>query len=449
VPEDKVIIKDALTSICTGTGTVQQSPVRFWMQDNLAVSLDGRESLKFGEAVRETLKNSLVLENLSISEIEQAMQAIISNALKLPTQRRRAQVESEVDGFFASVRRRIEEFEVVVPIYNLRLSNTLKLGDVRFETFSEYQAKKWIKAFKDLLRNNPHYDEAAKKEMVASNTKRFIESLKNGVCAKTKVCASERRANEVAFRKINEALDIIKLYCLTREGPRGSNAGLKGEVLERTIRSVLMRPTSRKALYPSLEKMGPLYELEIDATLLKMMRKYGLRKLDCTLIKKNRSWVERKILRAIYWFSRIFDTPLQKIDDEKILAIRGSHPDITEEIFEYGRINDRLVKAVVALESLLVLEKREAVQNNIAERAAYVLGKDFETRKNIKRFIKKVYEYRSETVHNGFTYVSWGELNQLTQLVRGAIITMILRKDRLKLESKDDFYEYFEKMKLS
>jgi hypothetical protein len=377
------------------------------------------------------------------------MMGIISNAVQVPTQNRRAQIESEVDAFFASVATTVEEFEVIVPIYNLKISNNFKVGDVRFEKFSKHQEKKCMDILKEVLRANRHYDEAAKKRMSVLYEERFIKPLRNSTYAKTGIKASEKRANEIALRKINEAIDIVRLFCLANEGPHGSNTGLKGEVLERTSRNVIKYSTSKKGFYPTLEQMGPLYEQEIDATLLKTMKKYGLNKLNTILLKKDRNWIERKIIRAIYWFSRIFDTPLQRIDDEKILAMRERQSEKTEEIFEYGRINDRLVKTIIALESLLTLDNREAVQNNIAERTAFILGKDFKTRKSIKRFIKDVYGYRSETVHNGFTYVSKSELNQLIELVRSAIITMILRKDRLQLKSKQDLREYFEKLKFS
>ena len=120
----------------------------------------------------------------------------------------------------------------------------------------------------------------------------------------------------------------------------------------------------------------------------------------------------------------------------------------TEEIVEYGYLNERLLKTMVALESLLIIGN-EPVQNNIAERAAFILGLNYNDRKRIKKFIKDMYKLRSNVVHRGFTYISIGELKHLISLVRETIIVLILKKDRFGLETQQDFYEWFEKKKLS
>jgi hypothetical protein len=179
------------------------------------------------------------------------------------------------------------------------------------------------------------------------------------------------------------------------------------------------------------------------------MKKEGLGHWSKIILKRNKNWVEKKLLRAVYWYSRIFDTPLRRIDEEKILVRRNIPAARKEETLEYACMNERLVKAFVALESLFIVSEREPVQNSIAERAALILEKGYQNRRQIKRFLKDMYKLRSEVVHRGFTYVSIGELNELIYLVRAAIITILLRKDRLKLNSQDDFNEYFERQKLS
>lgn len=278
---------------------------------------------------------------------------------------------------------------------------------------------------------------------------RHIEPLVTNVFAETTAKARKERAEEIAKKKIAEAVDILKFYCLVERGPYGSNVGIEGEILGSSVRSILNRSISDGSITPTLERVGPLVQLSIDDKLLKMMKENGLHKINGMLQSKKRSWVERKILRAIYWYSRIFDTLLKRKDDEKILIKRGISSLRKEEIVEYGRINERLVKTFVALESLFILDPHEPIQNNIAERMAYILGKDYPSRKKIKRFTKDMYKLRSDIVHRGFTYVSVGEIKELISLVRMAIITIILKKDRLGLRTHENFYEWFEKKKFS
>jgi len=88
------------------------------------------------------------------------------------------------------------------------------------------------------------------------------------------------------------------------------------------------------------------------------------------------------------------------MDDEKILIRRRLSTSKKAEMVEYGRINERFVKAIVSLESLLIINKRESVQNNIAERTAFVLERGYKNRRSIKKFIKDMYGLRSEVVHH-------------------------------------------------
>lgn len=159
--------------------------------------------------------------------------------------------------------------------------------------------------------------------------------------------------------------------------------------------------------------------------------------------------MERKILLAIYWYSRIFDTNPRRIDDKKTLIRRQTRSLRQTGTLEQGRASERLVKAFVALESLFLLTSREPIQNNLAERAAFILERTYLRRKAIKKFLKHMYKFRSDVVHRGFTYVSSGELNQLILLVRAAIITILLKKKRLGIDTNKGFYQYFERKKFS
>ena len=60
-----------------------------------------------------------------------------------------------------------------------------------------------------------------------------------------------------------------------------------------------------------------------------------------------------------------------------------------------------IVKTAIALESLLVANEQESLRGPIAERTAFLLARDPETRKRIARTMKKFYDLRSSLVHGG------------------------------------------------
>lgn len=152
---NKSKIKEALLFICTNPK--KGKIVRFWARNNIAVSLDEREELRFAEVIRETLKDSMILENFAIREIEEKVEDIISRILQLPVAKRKASIASEINKLFASIVRQIKEYQFVFPISNLKIHKGFQIGDVRFKVFTPYQSKKWAKMLRNLIRNNPHY----------------------------------------------------------------------------------------------------------------------------------------------------------------------------------------------------------------------------------------------------------------------------------------------------
>ena len=446
---NKQKISELLTYICINKPKGPEA--RMWWKEGLpGVVLDWDLDMKFAETIREILREPIVFENFTVKEIESQLQDIISNGFRWPLSLRQTYVIISVKKMFASFYSQIEEYTFVIPIHNLQVVQSFSIGDVTFKNFSEFQRKKWVGVQARIIKNNPHLTKDQKKSFNNRLKEELLKPLVGNACAETKCRAREERAKEIAFMKVSTAIDIIKLYCLY--GKRASDCvfGLKGEVLVSSIRTVLQLTTSGSPVFtPTLERIGPLLPLRIERSELKRMQKLGLSKFGKITQNSKKTWVEKKLLRATYWYSRVLDTPLRRIDDEKIVIKRELMSSLTGESLEYSCINERLVKAFVALESLFAINKNEAIQNNIAERVAFLLTKDYQERKAIKRFLKDTYDFRSNIVHRGHTYVSSKELNRLMNIVRDSIIILMLKRNKLGLKSSEDFYEYFEKQKLS
>ena len=111
-------------------------------------------------------------------------------------------------------------------------------------------------------------------------------------------------------------------------------------------------------------------------------------------------------------------------------------------------MNDRLIKLFITLEALLIFDEHEPLSNNISERSAFIVGRKYKERKNIKSFLKEMYDYRSAHIHHGKSKIDPIKLDQFTRIVRNIIITLILIKDRHKL-TETNIKSWFEKKKLS
>jgi hypothetical protein len=442
---EKVIV-DALFHISTNKHTGPE--VRVWFRANLpGVILDVDLEKRFAEAIREILKTKEVRDNFTIKEIEEKYQYIVSRAIQFPIALKYDYINSAVKSFQISLKKQIQRYQVIVPITNLNITKSFTIGDVKFLRFTKYQVDKFARITFDIIRNNPHYNEAQKYEIVGDMRERFLNNLLDKVCAQTYCLGLSKKAEETAINKVNQAVDIIKLYCLNPSGEDGS-FGVEGELLINSRRNILQLSTgTNREFTPKMELVGPHIPMIIDSTKLKMMSKHGMNDLNEILLNR-RNNIEKKILTSIYWYARVFDTPLRRIDDEKIIVERAISSSKTEKL-EYGSTNERLVKLFLAMESLFTISENEAIQNNIAERAAFLLGKKYEERKRIKKFVKDMYTMRSRTVHQGFTYVSVGELKETAYLIRDSIIQLLTRRKRLGLRSNEDFYSFFEKQKFS
>jgi hypothetical protein len=65
--------------------------------------------------------------------------------------------------------------------------------------------------------------------------------------------------------------------------------------------------------------------------------------------------------------------------------------------------NDKLVFALVALESALLRDSTESITQNVADRLATVVGRTLEERKEVRRCIKEAYRSRSKYLHHAKT----------------------------------------------
>ncbi len=112
----------------------------------------------------------------------------------------------------------------------------------------------------------------------------------------------------------------------------------------------------------------------IDRKTLSDLRSLGLDTLSNTLKKEKLTDFEKKALRAINLYS------------EGILR---------------HEIHERLIHYFAALESLLLKNSGEAIEQNISDRLIYCIGRTAEERRKIVRNVKDVYTNRSGFVHHG------------------------------------------------
>ena len=121
----------------------------------------------------------------------------------------------------------------------------------------------------------------------------------------------------------------------------------------------VIKKTSMESVYQS----GDIDNLE----------KWGLTTISDVLLKDKNTPYEIKLIEALTIYSRVSISP---------------------------RLSDKLVYALVALESIF-LRKSEPIQQNLGERIAFLIGEKRDDRIAIVKLIKEIYGIRSRVIHHG------------------------------------------------
>ena len=183
--------------------------VRFWFKAKMPViSLDETLDKRFNNAIRETLKTNDIRRNYTIKEIESKYQDIVSWASVYPLALKESYIKASLKKFVTSIRSEIKPYKFIIPVQNLQLERNFSVGDIRFFKYTNSHEKKAITTIYRIIRNNPHYTPAQKRDLVKRLKENHLKGLIGKTCAETTCVGKENRAEESALTKVNAAIDI-------------------------------------------------------------------------------------------------------------------------------------------------------------------------------------------------------------------------------------------------
>lgn len=440
---------DHLLKVCTETkkadAEIFKTSRKMWLRRGVSVFLDDKDVQEFQSAIDEIRNDDFVKNNFTEKMIETELENIISETFKLKSSERRAFIEKELNNLKITFKKDIKELVFVIPVENLSLKRSFKVGEVRLYKFNTTRKREVKKMLTNILKNNSHYTPEQKKKWIEQEDKYILTPLLGFICAEVRVKGVLDFAHHQALEKARMALSVLKLYTYNNNDSYKSYFGIVGEVIRHANRTVLRYPADKKSANPYSEKVGYLFEFELDKDRKSFMKRNGFPKLNKILSSKNISDLESRLLTSIYWFGEAVSLPI--VHDKKGV-IQESRKKKHENL-EFFRVGDRFLKLFTALECLLIFSNREPITHNISERSALILAKKYEDRRKIKSDLKELYRLRSEIVHHGEAFISKYQLAYLTNVVQAVIITILKMKDRQGMKTHNDLYNYLEKVKLS
>jgi len=429
-----------------------QTSTMFWSKAGQgSVTLTGDEVQQFGEIIRELMKDDATFDNLTMKELENLMQDAILQILKAPRIQRRNEINKQVVELKKHLKEGVKRWTFIIPVTNLTLERKqLKIGNVRLFHFTDIYVNRW-----DSMSYNAttRYSSETRKKHREEFRRYVLKPLKGSVCAEVMVNAKHSRALEVALQEVQNALRAIMVFFVGNEDSRRSYIGVKGDIMEQSQRHILSVSSDKITSFQN-QLTGTLYELKLDKSRINWMLKNGFKKISVLLAKQKVNSFESRLKTAIYWLGSAMNVPITHSQEEMDVRISLAREEKTKgkkglKDFEFHDVGDRLIKLMVALESLVILDQREPIASNLSERTAFLVAKTTKDRMFVNSQIKKLYRLRSQAVHHGRIEITYSELSWLSLVVQAAILRLISGKNRLGISNDEEFRDWLVRMKFS
>jgi len=247
-------------------------------------------------------------------------------------------------------------------------------------------------------------------------------------CLTAAVCqtiAEPIKAVEIAIQHTEEALDVLRYFSPANRYPSTPEfCSVAGREPVSRPKHLILRSGYLISAGTTITNLRARHPWRIDGVLLSKMRGVGFDTLASLLDKPAGD-----------------KTELQK-DFVMALAIY-SKSCIAQSL------TDKLLYAVLTLESVLLKDESESLQKHIGERMAFMIGKSLEARIEIVNNYKKAYALRSRAAHHG-RQVKKEELDVLEQFIPNTWFTLNWIVERLEqFNTKQEMIEHVDDIKFS
>jgi len=282
--------------------------------------------------------------------------------------------------------------EIDFPIANLRLKRKpVKLGYVTFMVMTKQDIKQWQKNYDAQIRG--------------------IADIH--VFARVHAPGDFNKSLSYARIQVNLALDVFRILCFPF-GPIKDSCGIGtlGEVGFAKSTPLRINQKQFAIHFESPFDISGYAIFELRKHVLPKLKQPQWASINKLILKAedSRSKMENKLLDGIHWLAE------------------STKPD---------SYRARFVKVSFALETLVGGEPKDeelkvrGITAMVAERAAFIAGKDLDDRLAIDRDIRRYYGMRGDIVHGGEGNVSLSDINSFGVLVRRVILGLLKRLDKL------------------
>ena len=261
-------------------------------------------------------------------------------------------------------------------------------------------------------------------EDVKHNLKKFFDEFRKShqgyACAKIALECEYSYAGELAINMSRRAIDLMSIYSGAALFPDIKNLSrIKGMEHLSTSTAIFLTEEDGITTQDGILDKASAKTWMIGKENLDDFRKCGLEVISKLVTQSKNTDFESTLLTSITIYSKA---------------------SMTSEPLE------KLVYTLSALETALLKNENEPIQQNLADRIALFIGDGLEHRKKIVGSVKTVYGIRSKYLHHGN---SSSELDELSEFFRYVwVFFVLLLGCTRKYQSKAEFIEAIDDMKL-
>lgn len=302
---------------------------------------------------------------------------------------------------------------IMVPIANLSVETDLAIGDVTFTSITREFFDKWREQKRD-----PESDE--QREIVQRWFDERRKRFQGLAAASVEVTAEPAFAVTAAYEAADRATRLLRLFTGESLEPLAVSY-LKpfGSEDRRSFTAWRISANTAPAEHSETLRPHPIpFELsdELKANLMEL----GLDALCRLAAKATPTTFEQSVTEALLLYSQ---------------------SSVAEEVAE------KLVLVFVALESLLLRDQNEGIQQNVGERMAFILGSASGERRSIAGLVKKAYRHRSEYIHHGHRPTEMEDIRRFFRYTWAFFVRVI--KISGDFSTKEDFLDALEERKFA
>jgi hypothetical protein len=379
---------------------------RYFQAGNHVFGLEGDNYVAFRKLAETIQRAKPLRDKVSVPTVLDLLTAWLRTV-------REGQGETSATEFVITrCREMVAEYTIVMPLYELYVEEPFEVGKVQIRAVMEEEIDGWLA---DWVAKDP--GNAASYDVSRQKWKKMLQGK---AAATITLVAEPERAYEVARREAEDALAMLQVFSLATLIPEARSYWtlFGSEKAEHFAYFVLQGghlKNGKQGFYRYRHTVPTLNKVQIAH-----LKGLGLDAASALLRSKERSDFQASLLEALFIYSRA--------------AVQDN-------------LAEKLLYIIVALETLLVRDATEAIQQNLAERVAFTIGGSLAERKAIIAAIKDVYNLRSRFMHHGDQIDDVRAMEEFMQYAFAFFVTVLQRAN--EFTSRVVFLDALEDRKLT